>query len=79
MHSIKDICKHIYPHLSEDQEFHFPSTYKKMTSITYQGQEYRARQYIHAKSVFPFSSTSDATMPTSFFFDPSLRPALVYT
>lgn len=79
MHSIKDVCKHIYPQLSEDQEFHFPSTYKKMTSITYQGQEYRAGQYIHAKNVFPFSSTSYASVPTSSFFDPSLRPALVHT
>lgn len=50
MHSIKDICKCIYPHLAEDQEFHFPSTFKKMN---YQGQEYCAKQYIHAKSVFP--------------------------
>lgn len=51
-------------------------SFKRMLSVTINGQQICAGQYVLAKSMFPFAVSSEACR--TVFFDPSVRPAKVH-
>ena len=71
----------LYPELSH----HFtggqvilPCSYRTMLSITVNGQQINAGQYVLAKSLFRFeSAANDETSVSTIFTDPSLRAAKI--
>ena len=56
-----------------------PCSYRTMLSITVNGQQINAGQYVLAKSLFRFeSAANDETSVSTIFTDPSLRYSLFY-
>lgn len=66
--------KHLYA--DEHNEVYLPSTYRKMTYCSINGQHVKKGQYVSCRWIFPFRSTETSTQRT-VFTDSSYRPAKV--
>ena len=74
-----DVYSFLYPEQVEHfnhSDFVLPSSYKKMVSVTIQGQKFTSGECVLARSVFPVCSHTQSS-PATIFFDPTLHAAKI--
>ena len=69
-------CSRMYPSHVGIGTLELPCAYHEMQSVTVNGQKFCSDQYVSARSMFSFPSSSSGTH--TVFSDPSLRPAKVH-
>ena len=78
MHILSNVYQTVYPSMfSDNSDFSLPQSYRKMISVTINGQTMRVGQFIWARCVSPFPSTGSPSLHT-VFSDPNVRPAKIF-
>ena len=82
MDSFSAMYREVFPNVFEqNSSLYFPQSFKKMLSVTINGQQMKCNNYISARCVFPFSNNlpnSPLANLRTVFTDPDTRPAKIH-